>query len=455
MSATRETLKRLLVALILALLGVVLYSRLVPAETAAVREQLLGFPDSDAMAHWARPVILGGLCFLPAIAALLYASGGTLARYMAREFLGILAICFAALFLVWLLQDLENNLSDLRESKHLMGAILKFYGTKLPFIIRELLPYALLLSLLFCLGKFSKSREIVAMIQTGRGLPRIVTPLIISGVMAAILCAALNYQWAPIAEGSSDQLLQEARGSMISEATNVLYPNPGRHRLWMVETFPKNYQKGEPLLHVDVTTTRDDKTLLTRMTAERAHWNRKDRSWTFDNATIGHFEPDQAPTFEQMTEPFVERSWAETPSQLIKPGLSAPFLGIPDLNSWLQANAANGKPLKTAPYLTQWHYRWAQPLICLVTVLLAAPLGIHFSRRGSTGGVTMAVALSGALVFLTTVSMALGEAEKLPPAIAAWLPNIVFAVLGIFLFHRRMAGRPIYQSLLKLFPGGN
>jgi len=128
MSATRETLKRLLVALILALLGVVLYSRLVPAETAAVREQLLGFPDSDAMAHWARPVILGGLCFLPAIAALLYASGGTLARYMAREFLGILAICFAALFLVWLLQDLENNLSDLRESKHLMGAILKFYG---------------------------------------------------------------------------------------------------------------------------------------------------------------------------------------------------------------------------------------------------------------------------------------------------------------------------------------
>jgi hypothetical protein len=36
---------------------------------------------------------------------------------------------------------------------------------------------------------------------------------------------------------------------------------------------------------------------------------------------------------------------------------------------------------------------------------------------------------------------------------AAWLPNAFFALLGLYLFHRRMAGRPIYQSLLRLFSG--
>lgn len=465
---SREILRRVLAPLLLALLGVGLFNWLVPGESRAVYEQLNGFPDSDASAHAVRPTLLGALCFLPAICGILYSMAGTLARYMTRQFLGIFSICFCALLMIWLLQDLQNNLPDLRGGKHLFQTIVTFYGTRLPFIVRELLPYALLLSLLFCLGKLSKSREIVAMIQTGRSLPRIVSPLIVAGLTATALCMALNYHWAPIAEGSGEELLQQAKGATVSEASNVLYRNSAKHRLWMVGTFPKNYEKGEPLLNVEVTTTDDAKNLLTRISAERAIWNRRDRSWTFENAWEGDFkevksiyegEPDRIePVFndnEGETRTVVRRGWSETPWQLIKPGLAPPFLGIPDLNSWLRANAGNEVTMDPSPYLTQWHYRWAQPVICLVTVLLAAPLGIHFSRRGSTGGVAVAVALSGSLLFLTTMSLSLGEAAKISPAVAAWTPNVVFALLGIYLFHRRIAGRPIYQSILKLFPGGN
>ncbi|BCU75575.1 hypothetical protein llg_02900 [Luteolibacter sp. LG18] len=462
MPVSRDTLRRLLVPLLLALLGIGLFSWLVPAERLAVADQLAGFPDSDQTAHAARPYILSALCFLPAACGLLYAFAGTLARYMTRQFAGIFAICFLSLLTIWLLQDLQNNLSDFRGGKHLLHTLGVFYGTRLPFIIRELLPYALLLSLLFCLGKLSKSREIVAMIQTGRSLPRIVGPLILSGLVATALCMALNYHWAPIAEGTGDEILETAKAAAIKggagveiKASNVLYRNPGKHRLWMVGTFPKNYEKGEPLLNVEVTTTRDDKTLETRLAASKAIWNPADRSWTFENAITGEFTPGLYPMFNSEPETVVKQGWSETPWQLIKPGLSPPFLGIPDLNSWLKANSGNEVTLNPAPYLTQWHYRWAQPVICLVTVLLAAPLGIHFSRRGSTGGVAMAVALSGALLFFTTMSLSFGEASIISPAAAAWLPNAAFALLGMYLFHRRMTGRPIYQSILKLFPGGN
>lgn len=454
--------------LLLTLLGIGLFALLVPSETRAVGEQLHGFPDSDPAAHLARPRILGFLCFLPGIAGIAYASGGIMARYLARQFLSIFGICFAALLLVWLLQDLQNNLSDLRGSRNLLATMGSFYGARLPFIILELLPYALLLSLLYSLGKLSKTREIIAMLQTGRGLPRIALPLIVTGLLCTFLCAGLNYHWAPVAQGSGDEIRQAAKtsklddlpgakGTPVAKATNVLYRNSAKRRLWMIGTFPKNYEKGEPLLNVEVTITRDDKekTLLSRLSAARASWNPVDRSWTFEEATVGKFEPDQPPEFEKLTEPLVQRGWSETPWQLIKPGLAASYLGIPDLNSWLRANAGNELTANPAPYLTQWHYRWALPAVCLVTVLLAAPLGIYFSRQGSTGGVAMAIALSGALLFLTTVSLSLGDASLLPPVWAAWLPNIFFSLLGLYLFHRRMVGRPIYQSLLKVFPGGD
>jgi hypothetical protein len=49
--------------------------------------------------------------------------------------------------------------------------------------------------------------------------------------------------------------------------------------------------------------------------------------------------------------------------------------------------------------------------------------------------------------------VALGESGSLSPALAAWLPNIAFSVLALYLFHRRIAGQPIYLALRRLIPG--
>ncbi len=447
---SRSALQRIVPPVALAILGAALCLWLVPAEIRAVRDHLVGFPDADAAAHQLRPIVVAALAFLPALAALFYAFGGTLDRYLARHFLGIFGVCLLALFMVWLLIDFEDNLSDLRESASPLRTAAVFYGTRAPGIALQLLPYVLLLSLLYSLGKLSTHREIVAMIQTGRGLLRVTTPLIAAGVFISLLCLGLNYHWAPVAEGQKDAILDAARGKLVTEATDVLYRDASRQRLWMVGAFPKDFEKGEPLQRVEVTTTHPDGTLRSRMNARQASWDRPSRSWTFGDAEIARFEPGRPPLYEVPAEP-ITRKWNETPSQIIKPGLAADALGIPELNSWLQQNEEthNADP---SPYLTQWHYRWALPFTCLVTVMLAAPLSIHFSRRGPGGGVVLAVALSALMMLVSSITLSFGEAGLVPPALAAWLPNIAFTLLGLYLFHRRIAGRPIYQSIRRLFP---
>ncbi len=87
-------------------------------------------------------------------------------------------------------------------------------------------------------------------------------------------------------------------------------------------------------------------------------------------------------------------------------------------------------------------------------MLLATPLAIHFSRRGPGGGIFLAVVLSALMLLVSNIVLAFGEAGTLRPALAAWLPNIAFTLLGIDLFRRRITGRPIYHSLRKLLPGG-
>ena len=451
----RRPFPRFLLPLALAVLGAGFCAVLVPAETLAVKRQLIGFPDSAVIAHQARPVILAVLCFLPALAGVIYCFGGTLDRYIAREFAGIFGICFMALFLVWLLIDMTGSISEFRESKDVLHTLLFFYGARAPAVFILLLPYSLLLSLLYALGKLSTHREIIAMIQAGRGVLRITRPLIIAGVFFSLVCMGLNYHWAPIADGSYDDLLAEATGKQATEASNVLYRNPLSRRLWMIGAFPHNYQLGQALLNVEVTTTREDETLENRLSAKRALWDRKTRTWTFEEPVVGHFQPGQPAEFQSLEGPLKVKFWSETPWQLIKPGLSAAYLGIPDLSTWLDAHVKNEEFADASPYLTQWHYRWALPFTCLVTVLLATPFAIHFSRRGSGGGVFIAVVLSALMLLFSNISLAMGEAGALRPVFAAWLPNVIFGLLGVYLFHRRLSGRPIYRAFMRFLPGND
>lgn len=447
----KPVLRRLLVLLALAVLGALACAWFVPRETSAVELHLVGFPDSDAFAHRLRPLLLAALCFLPALGALAYSIAGALDRYLVRRFLPVLTICLTSLLLIWLLVDLADNLPDLRRSPRFVPTLLRFYGLQFAPVFVLVVPYALLFSLLYTLGRLSNSREIIAIIQTGRGMIRVVSPLIAIGLFATAACTILNYHWAPWADGYKEAFLVEARGGHPTQASNVLYFESAARRLWKVGAFPLDLPDKEPLLDVAVTQLRADGSLRSRLLAPRARWSREHRSWTFEEAWLERFRRGEPPVFEPAPNPLVKTDWQETPWQLIKPGLPATDLGIPDLNSWLRANRGIGWS-DQLPYLTQWHQRWAQPFVCLVTTLLAAPLGIVFSRRGASGGVALAVFLCGGMVFLSTVSLAFGESGYLPPPAAAWLTNATFGLVALYLFHRRMSGLPIYQAIRRLLP---
>ncbi|MES2981353.1 MAG: LptF/LptG family permease [Verrucomicrobiota bacterium] len=446
---------RWLLPVIFTLLGFAAAAVLFPMEKQLVAEYLSGFPDSHLFANQLRPYILLVLCFMPAIASWAYHLGNTFDRYLSRQFFGIFAICLGALFSLWMLFDLTDNLGDFSGAENKFTSVVSFYVLRSPAILLVLLPYTLLLANIYCLGKLSKSNEIIAMVQSGTGILRLSLPLIFAGCWCSMVLLGLNYQWAPHAEGKRNDLISLAQGRPIIEAKNVLFRAPDSNRLWMVGTFPQNYLQGEPLQNVEITTVNPDRSIKTRIQSSSARYNKDTRIWTFHNPLISRFELGQAPVYEQINEPWIRKTWKETPAQIIKPGLSVEYLSIPELKSWLISPLAKQMTANLPVYLTHWHYRWALPITCLVTVLLAVPLSIHFSRRGGGSGIFLAVVLSVMMLFISTITLALGESGSLVPMLAAWLPNILFAGLGLYLYHRRITGRPIYQSIKNLFTFNN
>ncbi len=449
-------IRRFLPALILSVLGLGVAAFLASQEMAEVRDHLTGFPDSVASAHLLRPAVLTGLCLIPALGAFYYGMVAALDRYMIRQFLGGFALCFISLLAIWFISDLTNHIGDFQESGEPLAFMGKYYLAAFPRFFVDYAPYGLLLGMLLCLGKLSRGQEIVSMIQTGRGVARLILPLIIMGSLLGLICLGFNYRWAPAATAYQDALMEQAKDGSLSKARNVVYFGGETKRLWLVGSFPYDYHQGEALRNVVIRSFCKDGKPEWRMEAKTAQWNRESHEWSFTEAERWDlrqlFNGRVLPRFEEdLPDPLVIEAWPETPWQLIKPGLRAEQLGIPGLYSWLVQNRTSEWGNKRR-FLTQWHYRWAQPGICLAIVLLAAPLGIVFSRRGAAGGIALAVFLCIALLFSSTVFLALGESGYLPPLWAAWGTNLLATVLALVLIQRRLVGRPIYQSLRKLFP---
>ena len=70
-----------------------------------------------------------------------------------------------------------------------------------------------------------------------------------------------------------------------------------------------------------------------------------------------------------------------------------------------------------------------------------APLGISFSRRGIIASVALAIGLVFTMNFLTHLFLALGEGDRVSPITAAWTPNVIFFLIGLYLLRLRATNR--------------
>jgi len=280
------------------------------------------------------------------------------------------------------------------------------------------------------------------------------SPLLVFGLFLTVTTMVFSYHWAPFAEGYKRALLRELKGEPETAATNVGYQDPDLQRMWTVGRFPRKFSSGEPLEKVTIKQVHPEKGLDYYYEAETALWLEASRSWELKNGVRWTFRDEnnqikdspKAELFEEVT-----LQLKETPWQIIRPGLEPTHLGIPELASWIQ-NHPQHPFSNVRRYKTWWHFRWAQPIICIIIVLLAAPLGISFTRRGSGGGIAIAIFLCAGMLFCSTVFPTLGESGHLKPELAAWMTNILFFLVAIFLFYRRANGLTIHQMFCKILP---
>ncbi len=179
--------------------------------------------------------------------------------------------------------------------------------------------------------------------------------------------------------------------------------------------------------------------------AERARWI--DGQWVFTNVEQMVYGPDVGVLPDvTRTNILVVPELTETPriirSEVKISALSENFrslrrvqLSSAEILDYLELHPKLTRR-QLNPLRTLLHSRLAAPWICLVVVFIAIPFGAVPGRRNVFVGVASSVFICFLFLVIKDLTLALGSRGWIPPELAAWMPNLLFALTGMTLMWR-------------------
>ncbi|NQY79913.1 MAG: YjgP/YjgQ family permease [Candidatus Caenarcaniphilales bacterium] len=313
-------------------------------------------------------------------------------------------------------------------------------GLEVPHMLALTLPISVLFACFLAFQKLSTESEIIALRATGISFKRIMLPVVYLGILTASLAFSINEfvvpQTSPLAKLVYSLAIYQ---NPVPENSEKSYNYIEKNAYGAIKRIFHVAKIKDKVLYDLLIIEFGKKKLFQVYTAKEASWNAKRGGWQlFDGksssikkalkpgAKSKHFVSDFQSTF--IPSSIDPQKILDNVSQLKE-------LSFYDLKKYIDENKSefeSKKELNSA--LTSFHNKFAYPLSCIFLAIIGACLGIT-QRRSiiNWGYIGM-----GAVVFLFYISQtifdSMGESGAIAPALAMWIPNLIFAGISYWTF---------------------
>lgn len=357
-------------------------------------------------------------------------------RYLLRQLIKPWAYILTGFFLIAILADLFDHFIDFMGAGTPLGQIALYYALLLPAYLPYMLPVSLLLAQLYAFWQLGKNSELIAMRASGFSLGQLITPYLITGLIASLVLLSMNEGLNPWATQWTRQFLvaQGASSKGGGFLVPVAYKNNRAQRIWQIGSFDSRPSAAHEMRNISLTQQRPDGSIEFRMDAARARW--VDGHWWFEQVETRYFNQNDDPQGSPEMKANLEMTMlSETPADFINEIKDSPERSAREIVAFIQnhpdISQATRQRLKV-----DFHYRLATPWLCLLTVLIGVPFGAQTGRRGIGRGILYALLTFFGFYILMGLGLAYGKRQLIPPLLAGWLPSIIFLVFGLVMLRR-------------------
>ncbi|MGA7155525.1 MAG: LPS export ABC transporter permease LptG [Acidobacteriaceae bacterium] len=360
-------------------------------------------------------------------------------EYVMGSFLRNFFLVLVSLVILFIIFTFFELIGDILRYRTPLSVVADYLVNLIPFILNLILPLCSLVAVLITFGTLNRNSELTAMKATGMSLYRIVAPMLVVATLLSALLFVFDETYLPAANRRQDALLSEIKGK---PAQTFLRPD----RKWISgESAGKNeptrifyYQFFDPDRNVFANLTvfefqPGSFNLTRRIFAQSARWDDKLNEWVFEDGWQRTFQGESVTSYQ----PFTVSTFPEIheqPSYFKKEDRQSQEMSYTELASYIRDLKQSG--FETVRLRVQLNRKLAYPLMTLVLAILAIPFSLFAGKRGGVAGIGTAIGVAICYWVIAGIFENLGDVNSLPAILAAWSPDILFAIAGTYLLLR-------------------
>ena len=347
-----------------------------------------------------------------------------------RDFFTYLGMIMAAFLTLMLVFTLFELLTDIMRN-HISAWVVGDYLLNVcPYFIYNLAQYAVLLAVLITFGLMERSNEVTAIKATGISIYRIVFPVLVICVGLAASLFFFDQLYLPHANKRQDALRNQIKGK---PAQTYLRPD----RKWIFgqhsDIYYYQFFDADRDQFANISVFQFDPhtfAITQRVYAERAHWSEVTQRWIYEQGWVRHLSGDSIENYHQFDVTAFSQ-FNEQPSYFKKEVKQSSEMTFDELRKYIHDLQQSG--FDVVRLRVQLQRKLAVPFVTLVMAVLAIPFSLSAGKRGAVTGVAVAVGIAAMYEVVSRLFESMGNLSQLPPGLAAWSPDLIFALLGAYL----------------------
>ena len=355
--------------------------------------------------------------------------------YLLSSFLFYFVLWLVSFVLMFHVFTFFELLSDIIKNHIPLGRVFTYLFFLTPRLIYRFTPISVMTAVLVVFGVLAKNNEVTAFKACGVSTYRLVMPILVGGFLLSGGLFAFDHYWVPEADRIQDALRAEIKGR---PAQTYLDPNRTwfyglEDRIYYYKYYDSSSQVmlGVSVFEIDPKTFR----LKKHISAERARWEPALAAWVFQNGWSREMKGLQSGSvidYTGGTQVFPELK--ETPDYFVKEAIQSRQMNFQELGTYIGELQQSG--FDTIPLQVQLYKKFSVPLFAFILALVAAPFAFQAGTRGAMAGVGLSFVIYIAYWSVDQVFEQLGNLSELPPQLAAWSPDVVFSLVGLYFVFR-------------------
>lgn len=361
--------------------------------------------------------------------------------YILAGFLFYSAVVLVSLVSMVQMYEFLELIGDMGRNHIGMGTMLRYVFFLTPKVIYETVPVSVLVGVLVHLTVLSKQNEITAFKACGVSLYRMALPILLGSGLFCGGLFAFNYQYVPAANLRQEALKDLIKGRLTKQSwqrTDRKWIMGNDSRIYYYHYFDATagVMSDVYVFDLEPTTFR----LTREIIAERATWSPVGKTWLFENGWSCTFDGPNCTKYKNFkrgsgnSESITFPELTEPPEHFGKEPLQATQMNFLELDNYITDLAKSG--IGTTKLEVQFYRKFSVPVFPIILALIGVPFGFLVGNRGAMTGIGVSLVIAIAYLAINPLFEKLGDVRLLPPTMAAWSPDVLFGLVGVYLFLR-------------------